>query len=70
MADTLRNHAITPALGSARRARDGLPANLMHVSDYPVEAVCIECGEPIRCQRFYAADWIHIERFTMPSGAA
>jgi hypothetical protein len=28
--------------------------------DYPAEALCLVCGQPIRCDRFYLAEWHHI----------
>lgn len=65
MASLVSNHAITPVRGSARRL-DGLPANLMDPLDYPVEAICLECGKPIRTERFYSATWTHLESFTIP----
>lgn len=45
---------------SARRVRDGLPADLRDPCDYPAEALCLVCGQPIRCDRFYLAEWRHI----------
>lgn len=65
MASTLRNHAVTPVKGSTRRL-DGLPADLMNPLDYPVEAVCLECGKPIRTEHFYSPAWQHIARFSTP----
>ena len=59
------DHAITPVPGSARQL-DGQPASLLNPAHYPVEALCIECGRPIRVERYYLADWRHIERFTTP----
>ena len=61
-------HSVTPVRGSARRL-DGLPASLMNPRDYPVEALCAECGKPIRTEHFYSATWDHIDRFTMPPAA-
>jgi hypothetical protein len=55
------DHGITPERGSAHRVRDGQPADLTRVSDYPVLAVCLTCGQPVRCERFYLAEWRHIE---------
>ncbi len=60
-----RDHDITPVAGSARQL-DGTPANLTRPLDFPVEAVCRECGRPIRVERYYLAEWRHIERFTTP----
>jgi hypothetical protein len=67
MASLVSNHAITPLLGSARRL-GGAHANLLDSRHYPVEALCLECGRPVRCERYIAIgddDWIHIERFTL-----
>jgi len=57
---SLGDHEIVPKPGSARRVRDSEPADLTHVSDYPVEAVCLICGRPIRCERWLLAGWRHI----------
>jgi hypothetical protein len=54
-------HEITPERGSARRVRDGEPASLTRVSDYPVVARCLVCGQPVRCERFFLAGWRHTE---------
>jgi hypothetical protein len=43
-----------------RRIRDGEPADLTRVTDYPVEAVCKVCGRRIRIERYYLADWHHL----------
>ena len=59
------NHAITPLAGSARRL-DGTPADLTRPLDYPVEAICAECGQPVRCERWLRGDWHHIQRFSNP----
>jgi hypothetical protein len=53
-------HDITPKPGSARRVRDGEPADLTKPSHYPVEAICIVCGQPIRTERWLLAGWRHI----------
>ena len=53
-------HEITPKPGTARRVRDGEPASLLNPADYPVEAICIVCGQPIRTERYYLAEWRHI----------
>ena len=54
-------HRITPERGTARRVRHGEPADLTRPSDYPVTAVCKVCGQPIRCERYYLAEWYHTE---------
>lgn len=53
-------HEIIPEPGSARRVRDGQPADLTRPSDYPVTAVCKVCGQSIRCERWLLAEWRHI----------
>ena len=55
------DHDITPARGTSRRVRDGQPADLTRVTDYPVQAVCLECGREIRCDRWVLAEWHHAE---------
>lgn len=65
MADS-NGHDITPVAGSARRL-DGSPADLTRPLDYPVVAVCRECGQPVRCERWLLAGWRHIDRFSNPS---
>ena len=60
-----RDHAITPVRGSARTG-DGTPADLLNPLDFPCEAVCLECGQPIRCERYYLCEWVHVERFSLP----
>jgi hypothetical protein len=58
-------HDITPVRGSARQL-DGTPADLTRPMSYPVEALCLECGQPIRCERWFLCSWVHIERFSNP----
>jgi hypothetical protein len=62
---SLSGHDITPVKGSARRP-DGQLADLLNPCDYPCEAVCLECGQPIRAERWLRGEWHHIERFTNP----
>jgi hypothetical protein len=52
-------HAVLPR--SARRVRDGQPAALTRPSDYPITTVCMVCRQAIRCERFYLAEWRHVE---------
>ena len=59
-------HRITPLAGSARKVRDGTPADLTSPLDYPTEAVCLVCGQPVRIERYHFSEWRHIERFTDP----
>ena len=63
--NTSASHDITPVKGSARKL-DGTPADLNKPMDYPVEAVCLECGRPIREERWFLGEWRHIERFSDP----
>ena len=65
--NTSASHAITPVKGSARQL-DGTPADLTSPLDYPAEAVCLVCGQPVRIERYFLGDWVHIERFTDPTG--
>jgi hypothetical protein len=58
-------HDITPVAGSARQL-DGTPADLLRVTDYPVEALCLQCGQPVRCERYFLAGWAHIASFSNP----
>lgn len=58
-------HHITPLAGSARKL-DGLPADLTRPLDYPAGAVCTECGQPVRCERWFLSEWRHIDRFWIP----
>jgi len=53
-------HEITPKPGTARRVRDGQPADLTNPAHYPVIAVCLTCGQPIRTERWLLAGWRHI----------
>jgi hypothetical protein len=53
------DHAITPVAGSARRARDGQPADLRNPAHYPVVAVCLACGGAIFCERMMFCEWRH-----------
>jgi hypothetical protein len=46
--------------GAARRIRDGEVADLRNVTDYPVEAICLGCGRPVRIERFYLSESRHI----------
>lgn len=54
-------HEIMPAAGSARRVRDGEPADLRDPREYPCTAVCKTCDRPIRTERWLLADWYHTE---------
>jgi hypothetical protein len=54
------DHEIIPEPGSARRVRDGQPADLRNPTQYPAEAVCLACGRPIRCEGWLLSEWFHI----------
>lgn len=56
---SLGDHEIVPEPGSARRVRSGEPADLKNPLHYPVGAVCIACGQPIRTERWLLAEWRH-----------
>lgn len=64
------DHTIIPVAGSAR-SLDGSVADLTKPLCYPVEALCAECGQPARCDRWLClhpgdeGEWHHIERFTL-----
>jgi hypothetical protein len=53
-------HEPVPEPGTFRRVSDGEPASLLTPYDYPVTAVCSVCGQQIRVERIYLADWHHI----------
>lgn len=53
-------HEIVPRPGSARRVRDGEAANLTRPTHYPVTAICLTCGQPIRCEGWLLSEWFHI----------
>jgi hypothetical protein len=59
-------HDITPVAGSARRVRDGLPADLTSPLDYPAEAVCLVCGQAVRIERWFTGTWVHLGHFSNP----
>ena len=67
LSNTSTSHDITSVKGSARQL-DGTPADLTRPSHYPVEALCLECGQPIRCERWFRSEWVHLERFSNPEG--
>ena len=54
-------HSIAPEPDSARRVRDGEPADIRDPAAYPILAVCITCGLPIRCERWLRSAWYHAE---------
>ena len=53
-------HEAIPERRSARRVRDGQPADLRNPAHYPVTAVCQVCGRRIRCERWLRAEWYHL----------
>jgi hypothetical protein len=52
-------HAITPRYGTMRD-RNGNPCLGLHPLEFPITAVCLECGQPIRLDRYYLAEWEHV----------
>lgn len=55
------DHSITPRKGSMRHAITGEPTlGMRPVLDYPMVAVCRECGRVIRLERYFFADWVHV----------
>jgi hypothetical protein len=58
------DHDPAPLPGSCRQL-DGSEPDLSRPSHYPVEAVCLICGQPVRCERWFRAPWRHVERFTL-----
>jgi hypothetical protein len=54
------DHGIVPRKGSARRVRNGQPADLRNPAHYPVTAVCQVCRRRIHCERWLRAEWYHL----------
>jgi hypothetical protein len=53
-------HAITPRLGTMRHAATGKRTDGMHpIQDYPMAAICLECGQDIRLDKYFFAEWYH-----------
>lgn len=50
-------HDIQPVVGSWYQV-NGLKADLLRPSHYPIEALCMTCGEPIIAYRYFS-DWEH-----------
>jgi hypothetical protein len=63
------DHEILPVPGSARQL-DGAPADLLAPMDYPMEALCLACGRPVRCERWLMCEWRHIDAFTLAAPTA
>jgi hypothetical protein len=59
-------HDITPVKGSGRQL-DGTLADLTRPMDFPVEALRLVCGLPIRCERWFLVEFRHIDRFSAPT---
>jgi hypothetical protein len=57
---SLGDHEIVPEPGTVRSVRSGEPADLNNPLHYPIEAICIACGQPIRTERWLLAEWRHI----------
>jgi hypothetical protein len=60
MALVMTDHDITPAPGTIVREADGQPGNLLAVFDYPMLAVCLVCGQPVRIERKFLCEWEHV----------
>ena len=58
--ESITGHVIVPKPGTVRTPT-GKPASLLRPMDYPVVAECMECGQPVRCERYFLADWYHID---------
>lgn len=52
-------HDITPKFGTIRRAITGEPTNGLRPMEFPLVAICAECGRTIRIERYFLADWVH-----------
>jgi hypothetical protein len=50
--NTSASHELVPQRGTAHRVRDGLPADLRNPRDYPAEALCLKCSQPVRISRW------------------
>lgn len=53
-------HIAEPARGTWRRAADGAPADLLAAADYPIVAVCSNCGAAISLDRKLQMEWQHL----------
>lgn len=60
-----RPQKLIPRGGLGPQARRH-SADLTRPLDYPCEALCLECGEPVRCERWFTGTWVHIERLSNP----
>lgn len=60
------DHAAVPQEGSAYSAGEqpntGQPASLLNPHHYPIEGICVTCGEVIRCERLLQSGWVHTGR--------
>jgi hypothetical protein len=54
----MHDHEIVPKPGTARRERDGQPADIRNPLDYPATARCMTCGRRVRCGS-WLNDWYH-----------
>jgi hypothetical protein len=57
---TTNGHDITPKPGTVRRVRSGEPADLKNPLQYPIEAICMECGQPVQNERWLLSEWYHV----------
>jgi hypothetical protein len=65
-----QDHDITPRSGTIHRAITGDPTNGLSPLEYPLVAICLECGCPIRLERFLFSNWQHssTKPIDLPSG--
>lgn len=54
------DHDARPDPTTARRRGD-LPASLKDMNDYPVNAMCADCGQPVRAESYYTP-FVHTGR--------
>jgi hypothetical protein len=54
-------HEVVPQPGTVQR-EDGQPGSVLRPLHYPLVAVCLACGRPVRCERYFLADWYHLDR--------
>jgi len=53
-------HEIVPAQGTVRRL-DGRRGSVLEPHDYPLLAICMECGGRVREDAYMFAKWYHVE---------
>lgn len=49
--------------GTFSREKDGAPADLLNVRDYPIRSVCVMCAAPVVTYGMFgrAADWYAVD---------